>query len=152
MRNGTLFQSLVGDRELKNGLVLRDALGKLTPDLKDLVAQVVRKSSPAQPSNASRRHRSKQADEKIWRKGLATSLVSSAECGVVGNTFIQRVTCLSSRLLWCSRSFNMTARLSICTKEESWAVIRFLFAEGVKTALDTIHSFHHYTLNDLHSG
>ncbi|GFW81280.1 hypothetical protein TNCV_376281 [Trichonephila clavipes] len=31
-------------------------VGKLTPGLKDLVTQVLRKFSPAQPSNPSRRH------------------------------------------------------------------------------------------------
>ncbi|GFW47784.1 hypothetical protein TNCV_2829721 [Trichonephila clavipes] len=38
----------------------------------------------------------------------------------------------------------MAAALSICTKEERFA----LFAEGVILELGTIHPFHHYTLND----
>ncbi|GFY39223.1 hypothetical protein TNIN_195691, partial [Trichonephila inaurata madagascariensis] len=38
-----------------------------TPYPKDFVAQVVWKSSPDQPSNASRRHPNKQKEEKRWQ-------------------------------------------------------------------------------------
>ncbi|GFW52115.1 hypothetical protein TNCV_2819841 [Trichonephila clavipes] len=42
---------------------------KPTPGPKDLAAQIVRKSSPAQPSDASRKRLDKQEDEKGWQGG-----------------------------------------------------------------------------------
>ncbi|GFT68907.1 hypothetical protein TNCV_1804391 [Trichonephila clavipes] len=48
----------------------------------------------------------------------------------------RRVTRLHGSATPVRRPFNMTARLSTCTKEKRRAVIRFLFVEGVIPVLE----------------